>query len=179
MSVYIVLSYHCSISKLLYPLLLCSIYYSYLLVVLRLQLSLQPTRTHALHYTYKKCAMRVARTSVQESWTKPPLQSIPVNGPFHCIGRIIYKEMNLSRHGNCYALVFQMKWSEVYVALDCKATIATYLADFIWRHGVPIQILHDQAVECFYKKLSQILGVTQLPTSGGHPQMDEMVEGPN
>ena len=31
--------------------------------------------------------------------TKPPLHSIPVNGPFHCIG-MDYKEMDLSKCGN-------------------------------------------------------------------------------
>ena len=51
MSIYIVLSYHCSVSLLLYT-LLCSLYYCYLLGALRLRLSLQPTRSQAPHYTW-------------------------------------------------------------------------------------------------------------------------------
>lgn len=101
---------------------------------------------------YKKCATCVECASVQGQGrrTKPPLYSIPVNGPFHYIG-MDYKEMDLSRHGNCYALVLQdylTKWPEVYAVPDRKATtVAHCLADFIWRHGVPVQIIHDQAAE--------------------------------
>ena len=46
-----------------------------------------------------------------------------------------YKEMDLSRQGNCYALVFQhylTKWLEVYAVEDRKATtVADCLADFM------------------------------------------------
>ena len=48
--------------------------------------------------------------------------------------------MDLSRRGNRYAVVFAVE--------DRKATtVAHCLADFIWRHGVPVTIIHDQAVE--------------------------------
>jgi len=94
-----------------------------------------------------------------------------------------YKEMDLSKRGNCYALVFQdylTKWPEVYVVSDCKATtVAYYLADVIWKHGVPAKIIHDKAAEFLSDVLQEtveVLGVIQLPTSGGHPQTDGMVE---
>ena len=80
--------------------------------------------------------------------------------------------MDLSRRSNRYALVFAVK--------DRKATtVAHCLADFIWRHGVPVKIIHDQAAEFLSDVLQetvQILGVIQLPTSGGHPQTDRFVE---
>ena len=71
---------------------------------------------------YKKCARCVACASVQGQGrrAKPPLHSIPVNGPFHCIG-MDHKKMELSRRGNRYALVQQYyltKWPEVYVVPD-------------------------------------------------------------
>ena len=48
------------------------------------------------------CDMRMQGQGRQ---IKPPLHSIPVNGPFHCIG-MDYKEMDLSKRGNRYTLVF-------------------------------------------------------------------------
>ena len=133
---------------------------------------------------YKKSATCVtcASTQGQGRWTKPPLHSIPVGGPFHCIG-MDFKEMDQSKRGNRYALVFQdylSKWPEVYAVSDRKATtVAQCLADLIWRHGVPIQIIHDRAAEFLsdvLQETAEVLGVTQLPTSGGHPQTDGMVE---
>ena len=91
--------------------------------------------------------------------------------------------MDQSKRGNCYTLVFQdylSKWPEVYAVSDRKATtVAQCLADFIWRHGVPVQIIHDRAAEFLsdvFQETAEVLGVTQLPTSGGHPQTDGMVE---
>ena len=73
-------------------------------------------------------------TQGQGRRSKPPLHSILVHGPFHCIG-MDYKEMDLSRQGNCYARVFQdylTKWLEVYAVEDRKATtVADCLADFM------------------------------------------------
>ena len=40
------------------------------------------------------------------------------------------------------------KWLEVYAVADRKATtVAHCLAYLIWRHGVPAQIIYDQAAE--------------------------------
>ena len=133
---------------------------------------------------YKKSATCVtcASTQGQGRRTKPPLHSIPVGGPFHCVG-MDFKEMDQSKRGNRYALVFQdylSKWPEVYAVSDRKATtVAQCLADLIWRHGVPVQIIHDRAAEFLsdvLQETAEVLGVTQLPTSGGHPQTDGMVE---
>ena len=133
---------------------------------------------------HKKSAACVtcASTQGQGRRTKPPLHSIPVGGPFHCIG-MDFKEMDQSKRGNRYVLVFQdylSKWPEVYAVSDRKATtVAQCLTDFIWRHGVLVQIIHDRAAEFLLDVLqetAEVLGVTQLPTSGGHPQTDEMGE---
>jgi len=46
-------------------------------------------------------------------------------------------------------------------------------------HGVPARIVHDRATEFSSDVLQDtaaILGVEQLPTSGGHPQTDGLVE---
>ena len=91
--------------------------------------------------------------------------------------------MDRSRDGNRYALVIQdylTKWPEVYAVQDRKAeTVAKCLLDLIWRHGVPSRIIHDRAAEFLAEVLQEtasLLGITQLPTSGGHPQTDGLVE---
>ena len=51
-------------------------------------------------------------------------------------------------------------------------TVAARLVDLIWRHGVPSQTIHDSAAEFLSKiiqETAQPMGMTQLPTSGGHP----------
>ena len=85
--------------------------------------------------------------------------------------------MDVSRSGNRYTLVLQdylTKWSEVYVVADRSAkTVAACLADFIWKHGVPMNIIHDRAAEFLsdaVQETAMILVMTQLPTSGGHPR---------
>lgn len=114
--------------------------------------------------------------------SKPPLKSIPVSGPFECIA-MDFKEMDLSRSGKKYALVFQeylTKWPEVYAVKDrTSPTVARCLVDLICKHGVPTRIIHDRAAEFMsdiLQETARILGITQLPTSGGHPQADGMVE---
>ena len=72
------------------------------------------------------------------------------------------------------------KWPEVYAVSDRKATtVAQCLTDFIRRHGVPVQIIHERAAKFLsdvLQEMAEVLGVTQLPISGGHPQTDGMVE---
>ena len=124
-------------------------------------------------YTTSVCASCVtcASTQGQRRRTWPPLHSIPVHGQFYCI-EMDYKEKDLSRRVNRYALVFAVE--------DRKATtVAHCLADFIWRHGVPVKIIHEWAAEFLsdvLQETAQILGVIQLPTSGAHPQTDRLVE---
>ena len=133
---------------------------------------------------YQKClsCMTCASTQGQSRRAKPPLKSIPVSGPFDCIA-MDFKEMDLSRSGNRYALVFQQyltKWPEVYAVKDrTTPTVARCLVDLICKHGVPTRIIHDRAAEFMsdvLQETARILGITQLPTSGGHPQTDGMVE---
>ena len=94
-----------------------------------------------------------------------------------------FKELDVSVDGNCYALVFQdylTKWPEVFPVKDMTApTVAKCLAEMVWRHGVPTKIIHDRAAEFlsdFLQDTAAILGLKQLPTSGGHPQTDGLIE---
>lgn len=132
----------------------------------------------------KKCMSCIACASVQGQGNpgRPPLKSIEVGGIFECIG-MDFLEMDTAKSGNKYALVFQdylSKWPEVYAVKDRKAeTMARCLLDLVWRHGVPARIIHDRAAEFLSEVLqetAQLLGLTQLPTSGGHPQTDGLVE---
>ena len=88
--------------------------------------------------------------SGQGSRGKPPLVSIPVGGPFDMIG-MDFVELDVSKSGNRYALVFQdylSKWPEVYALSNRRAeTVAKCLQDLVWRHGVPNRIVHDRAAE--------------------------------
>ena len=123
-----------------------------------------------------------ASTQGQERQKKPLLHCIPVGEPFECVG-MDFKEMDTSTDGNRYALVFQdylTKWPEVFPVKDRSATtVAKCLAELVWRHGVLAKIIHDRAAEFLSDVLQDtaaILGLKQLPTSGGHPQSDGLVE---
>jgi len=131
----------------------------------------------------KKCESCVSCASVQGCGFvgKPLLVSVPVGGPFECLG-MDFVELDPSESGK-YALVFQdylTKWPEVYAVADRKAeTVAQCLKDLIWRHGVPNRIIHDRAPEFLSDVLQEtahLMGITQLPTSGGHPQSNGLVE---
>ena len=108
--------------------------------------------------------------------------SIPVGGAFECIG-MDFIELECSKDGNKYALVLQdylTKWPEVYAVPNRQAeTVAKCLLDVVWKHGVPLRIIHDRAAEFLsevVQEVATLLGVSQLPTSGGHPQTDGLVE---
>ena len=68
----------------------------------------------------------------------------------------------------------------MYPVRDRKAeTVAQCLLDLVWKHGVPACIIHDHAAEFLsdvLQETAQLLGLSQLPTSGGHPQTDGLVE---
>jgi len=94
-----------------------------------------------------------------------------------------FVELDVSKQGNRYALVFQdslSKWPEVYALADRKATtVAECLLDLVWKHGVPNKIIHDRAAKFLSEVLqetAELLGISQLPTSGSHPQTDGLVE---
>ena len=133
---------------------------------------------------HKKCMSCIECASVQgqSGHGRPLLKSIEVGHIFECIG-MDFLEMDTAKSGNRYALVFQdylSKWPEVYPVKDRKAeTVAHCLLDVVWKHGVPARIIHDRAAEFLsdvLQETAQLLGMSQLPTSGGHPQTDSLVE---
>ena len=133
---------------------------------------------------YKKCEACVTCASArgQGHRGRPPLVSIPVGDTFECVG-MDFIELECSKDGNRYALVFQdylSKWPEVHAVPDRKAeTVAKCLLDVVWKHGVPARIIHDRAAEFLSEVLQEtaaLMGISQLPTSGGHPQTDGLVE---
>ena len=79
-----------------------------------------------------------------------------------------------------YVLVFQdylTKWLEVFPITAKTVFTANCLVKLVCRHGVPAKIIHDQALEFLFDVLqvtAAVLRVQQLPTLGGHPQMDEL-----
>ena len=72
------------------------------------------------------------------------------------------------------------KWPEVYAVPDRRVkTVTKCLLDLIWKHGVLTRILHDHATEFLSAVLHETaapMGITQLPTLGGHPQTNGLVE---
>ena len=140
-----------------------------------------PKMSADVHEVCRSCVVCLS-TQGQDRRPRPPLKSIPVGEPFECVG-MDFKEFDVSNKGNRYALVFQdylTKWPEVFPVADRTAkTVASCLAELVWRHGVPARIIHDRAAEFLSDVLQDtaaILGVKQLPTSGGHPQTDGLVE---
>ena len=94
-----------------------------------------------------------------------------------------FVELDVIHDGNRYALVIQdylTKWPEVYALSYRKAeTVAKCLLDVVWKHGVPNKIIHDRAAEFrseVLQETAELLRLNQLPTSGGHPQTDGLVE---
>ena len=87
--------------------------------------------------------------------------SIPVSGPFDCIG-MDFVELDMSKQGNRYALVFQdylSKWPEVYALADRKATTVAKC------HGVPNKIIHDRGPEFLSEVLqetAELLGISHV-----------------
>jgi len=82
-----------------------------------------------------------------------------------------------------HALDFQdylTKWPEVYAVTDCKAkTVAQCLLNFIYHYEVPNRIIHNNATEFLSDVLQEtahLMGITQLPTSGGHRQGNGLIE---
>ena len=71
---------------------------------------------------YKSC-VTCAFVRGQGNHGRPPLVSIPVGGPFDCVG-MDFMELDVTQDGNRYALVFQdhlTKWPEVYALSNRKA----------------------------------------------------------
>ena len=115
--------------------------------------------------------------------THPPLQPIPVGGPFHCIGVDILK-LPLTYDGNQYVLVFLdylTKWVEAFPIKDQKAeTVARVLVEeVICRHGAPERLLSDRGSNFLSELVAEVCRLMQIKkinTSGYHPQTDGLVE---
>ena len=85
--------------------------------------------------------------------TRPPLQPIPVGGPFHMVG-VDVLQLPPSYQGNQYAVVFVdyfTKGPEVFAVPNQQAeTIARlFVEHVISRHGVPEYLLSDRVPTSF------------------------------
>ncbi len=128
------------------------------------------------------CLVCASRKGTRQTF-KPPLQSIPVGGPFHRVG-VDVLQLPLTVHGNKYVLVFMdyfTKWVEAFPMSDQKTiTIATlFVEHIICRHGIPEQLISDRGTNFLSELISgicEVLGVKKLNTSGYHPQTDGLVE---
>ena len=112
-----------------------------------------------------------------------PLKSIPVGGPWECVGVDVLK-LPRTRSGKNYLVVFQdylTKWPEAFpVANQDTITIARLLVERIVPvHGVPKKLLSDRG-GCFLShlisELYRLLGIKKINTTAYHPQTDGMVE---
>ena len=115
--------------------------------------------------------------------TVPPLTSIPVEGPFDCIGMDIL-QMPESGRRHKYVLVFidhLTKWAEVYPTRDQTAlTVARTLVEkFVPVHGVPRKLLSDRGANFLSKLMEEVyrlLGTKKISTTAYHPQTDGTTE---
>ena len=115
--------------------------------------------------------------------SRPPLQPIPVGGPFHRVG-VDVLQLPKTFDGNCYVVVFAdylTKWVEAFPTSDQKAeTIAKlFVESVVSRHGVPEELLSDRGPNFLSELIQEIcnlLGVKKISTSGYHPQCDGLVE---
>ena len=113
----------------------------------------------------------------------PPLQPIPVKGPFHRVGVDIL-QLPLTSSGNKYIVVFLdylTKWVEAYAVPDQQAeTIARLLVEnIVCRHGVPEELLSDRGANFLSDlilHMCSLLGMKKINTTGYHPQTGGLVE---
>ena len=115
---------------------------------------------------------------------KPPLQPIPVGGPFHRVG-VDVLQLPISVNGNRYVVVFFFnyltKWPEAFAVPDQETTtIARLFVDHVvCHHGAPQELLFDRGanfLSSLVQEVCKILGVKKINTSGYHPQTDGLVE---
>ena len=114
---------------------------------------------------------------------KPPLQPIPVGGPFHRVG-VDVLQLPLTESGNQYVVVFLdylTKWVEAFAVPDQSATtIAKLLVEEIFcRHGAPEHLLSDRGANFLSSLIQDVckyLDIKKVNTSGYHPQTDGLVE---
>ena len=114
---------------------------------------------------------------------KPPLQPIPVGGPFHRVG-VDVLQLPLTEKGNRYVVVFMdylTKWPEAFAVPDQKAeTIARLLVEeIVCRHGIPEELLSDRGtnfLSSLLQEVCKLLEIKKINISGYHPQTDGLVE---
>ena len=113
----------------------------------------------------------------------PPLQPIPVGGPFHRVAVDIL-QLPITEQGNRYVAVFMdylTKWPEAFAIQDQKAdTIARlFVEQIICRHGIPEELLSDRGsnfLSNVIQEVCKLLNIKKINTSGYHPQTDGLVE---
>ena len=135
------------------------------------------TRRHC-----RSCLVCVSRRGANRI-PHPPLQPIPVGGPFHRVG-VDVLQLPLTEAGNCYVVVFQdylTKWVEAFATPNQTAeTIAHLLVNEIFcRHGAPEHLLSDRGANFLSEHMQDVcklLSIKKINTSGYHPQTDGLVE---
>ena len=113
----------------------------------------------------------------------PPLQPIPVGGPFHRLG-VDVLQLPLTEAGNLYVVVFMdylTKRAEAFVVPDQSAeTIAKLLVEEIFcRHGTPQELLSDRGANFLSNLIHEVcklLKIKKVNTSGYHPKTDGLLE---
>ena len=98
--------------------------------------------------------------------TRPPLQPIPVGGPFHTIGVDILK-LPQTFDGNQYVVVFLdylTKWVEAFPVADQRAeTVARLLVEeVICRHGAPERLLSDRGANFLSGLIAEVCRLLTL-----------------
>ena len=130
----------------------------------------------------RSCLVCASRKGQSRS-IRPPLQPIPVGGPFAKVGVDIL-QLPLTLEGNQYALVFidyLTKWVEVVAIPDQKAeTIARHFVEcVVCRHGAPHELLSDRGANFLSELVTEVcrlFDVQKINTSGYHPQTNGLCE---
>ena len=92
--------------------------------------------------------------------SRPPLQPIPVGGPFHTVEVDILK-LPQTYNGNQYVVVFLdylTKWVEAFPVTDQHAeTVARLLVEeVICRHGAPERLLSDRGANFLSDLMAEV-----------------------
>ncbi len=100
-----------------------------------------------VHQFCKACLVCSSRKGGRRTF-RPPLQPIPVGGPFHRVGMDVL-QLPLTEKGNKYVVVFVdyfTKWPEAFPVPDQTAeTIARlFVEQIVCRHGIPEELLSDR-----------------------------------
>ena len=114
----------------------------------------------------------------------PPLQPIPVGGPFHTVGVDILK-LPQTYEGNQHVVVFLdylTKWAEAFPVADQRAeTVARlFVEEVICRHGAPERLLSDRGANFLSDLLAEVcrlMKVKKVNTSGYHPRPMDWSKG--